>query len=62
MPNIFGSFLTSGFHAVSKSGLLALAGSDKTIPGSTDGIMLMGILIILIIMLPILATRRRWMR
>jgi hypothetical protein len=62
MPNIFGSFLTSSLLAVSKGGSLLLAGGDKSVPGSTDGILTMGILIVLIIILPIVATRRRWMR
>jgi hypothetical protein len=35
---------------------------DKTVPGTTDGIMLMGILIVLIIVVPIVWTRRKWMR
>lgn len=34
----------------------------ETIPGTTDGVMLMGILIVLIIVVPIVWTRRRWMR
>lgn len=35
---------------------------DKTVPGSTDGILLMGILIVLLVVLPIVWTRRDWMR
>jgi hypothetical protein len=62
MPNIFASFLTSNLLAVSKGGFLSWAGSDKTVPGSTDGILTMGLLIVLIIIVPILATRRRWMK
>lgn len=62
MPNIFGSFLASSLLAVSKGGSLSLAGGDKTVPGSTEGIMMMGILIVLIIILPIAATRRKWVK
>lgn len=35
---------------------------DQTVPGSTDGILLMGILIVLLVVLPIVWTRRDWMR
>jgi hypothetical protein len=41
--------------AVSKSGfrLVGLLQEDETVPGTTDGIMLMGILIVLTIVIPI---------
>ena len=35
---------------------------DKTVPGTTEGILLMGIVIVLIIIIPIIVTRRKWMR
>ena len=35
---------------------------DKTVPGTTDGILLMGILIVLLVVLPIVWTRREWMK
>jgi membrane protein YdbS with pleckstrin-like domain len=35
---------------------------DESVPGSTDGVVLMGIIIVLIIIIPTIATRRRWMR
>lgn len=50
--------------AVSTSGfwLARLLQEDESVPGTTDGIMLMGILIVLIIVIPIFWTRRKWMR
>ena len=35
---------------------------DKTVPGTTDGILLMGIFIVLLVVLPIVWTRREWMK
>ncbi|MEW5940161.1 MAG: hypothetical protein AB1750_10890 [Chloroflexota bacterium] len=35
---------------------------DETVPGTTEGIVMMGVLIVLIIVVPIVWTRRRWMR
>ncbi len=35
---------------------------DQTVNGSTDGVVLMGIVIVLIVIIPIVWTRRRWMR
>jgi hypothetical protein len=60
----FASFLASNLPAVFKSGfrLAHLLQEDKTVPGTTDGIMLMGILIMLTIVIPIVWTRRRWVR
>jgi len=34
----------------------------ETIPGGTETILLMGVLIVLIIVIPIVLERRRWMR
>ena len=64
MNQIIASFLTSSLLAVSKSGfrLARLLQEDESVPGTTDAIMLMGILIVLIIVIPILWTRRKWMR
>lgn len=42
--------------------LARLFQEDETVPGTTEGILLMGILIVLIIVIPIVWTRRRWMR
>jgi hypothetical protein len=50
--NIFGIPLT---EAVSH-----LLQEDQTVPGSTDSILLMGIFIVLVIILPIVWTRRNW--
>jgi len=56
----FPSFLV----AISQSGLklARLLQEDETVPGTTDGIMLMGIFIVLVIVIPIVWTRRKWMR
>ena len=42
--------------------LLAFFLEGETVPGSTDIILLMGILIALIVVVPIVWTRRKWMR
>ncbi len=60
----------SNLLAVSRKGLLApalpaltrLFQDDESVPGTTEGILLMGILIVLIIVIPIVWTRRKWMR
>jgi len=53
-----------GLFAVSKSGLslTRLFQEGESVPGSTDFILLMGILIVLLIVIPIVWTRRQWMR
>lgn len=53
-----------GLPAVSKSGhtLARLFQEGESVPGSTDFILLMGILIVLLIVIPIVWTRRQWMR
>jgi len=60
------SFLTSGLLGKTWSGLslalIRLFQEDETVPGTTDSIMLMGIFIVLMIVVPIVWTRRRWMR
>ena len=58
------SFLTSILSSVSKSGFppAPLFQEGETVPGTTDGILLMGILIVLLIVVPIVWTRRTWMR
>jgi len=35
---------------------------DETVPGATEGILMLGILIVLIIIVPIIWERRKWMR
>ncbi len=42
--------------------LARLFQEGESIPGSTTGILLMGILIVIIILIPIVWTRRKWMR
>ena len=51
-------------YSATKSGvsLLPLFQEGETVPGSTDGILLMGIIIVLIVVVPIVWTRRKWMR
>lgn len=62
MP-LLASLLTFALYPVSKSGLsLALLLQEGDVPGSTDGILLMGIFIVLIVIIPIVWTRRKWMR
>jgi hypothetical protein len=34
----------------------------KTVPGTTEGMLTMGIVIVLTILVPIVVTRRKWMR
>lgn len=64
MPLPLASPLTLSLSAVSKSGfwLTRLFQEGESVPGTTDGILLMGILIVLIIVVPIVWTRRKWMR
>jgi hypothetical protein len=66
MNQIIASFLTLGLLGKTWSGLsLALARlfqEGESVPGTTDSIMLMGILIVLTIVIPIVWTRRKWMR
>ena len=66
MNQTIASFLTSGLPGKTWSGLslalIRLFQEDETVPGTTDGIVLMGILIVLIIVIPIFWTRRKWMR
>jgi hypothetical protein len=56
--------LTLSLTALPKSGfwLTRLFQEGESVPGTTDGILLMGIIIVLIIVLPIVWTRRKWMR
>ena len=62
MP-LLASLLTFARYPFSKSGLsLALLLQEGDVPGSTDGILLMGIFIVLIVIIPIVWTRRKWMR
>jgi hypothetical protein len=58
------SLLTFSLSAVSKSGLLLtrLFQEGESVPGTTDGILVMGIFIVLIVIVPIVWTRRQWMR
>lgn len=60
---LLASILTFGLSSVSISGLSLLPPfQEGDVPGSTDGILLMGILIVLIVVVPIVWTRRKWMR
>lgn len=58
------SFLTLSLTALPGGGLwlTRLFQEGESVPGTTDGILLMGIIIVLIIVLPIVWTRRKWMR
>ena len=58
------SLPTFSLSAVLKSGLslTRLFQEGESVPGSTDGILMMGILIVILIILPIVWTRRKWMR
>jgi len=64
IPFSLASFPTLIAPTVSKNGLwlTRLFQEGESVPGTTDGILLMGILIVLIIVLPIVWTRRKWMR
>jgi hypothetical protein len=64
IPFSLASFPTLIVPTVSKNGLwlTRLFQEGESVPGTTDGILLMGILIVLIIVLPIVWTRRKWMR
>jgi len=42
--------------------LARLFQEGESVPGSTTSILFMGILIVLIIIIPIVLTRRQWMR
>ena len=62
------TFLASSTASILR---LALAGAtivsrlfqdDETVPGATEGILMLGILIVLIIIVPIIWERRKWMR
>lgn len=56
--------LTLNLSALPKSGLwlTRLFQEGESVPGTTDGILLMGIVIVLLIVIPIVWTRRKWMR
>lgn len=58
------SFRTLSLPAVPKSGfwLTRLFQEGESVPGTTEGILLMSIFIVLIIVVPIVWTRRTWMR
>ena len=58
------SFPTPGLLATSIGRFFShwFENGDQTVPGSTDGVVLMGIIIVLIIVVPIVVARRRWMR
>lgn len=62
--NLLASLPTFVVYSVTKSGLslLPLFQEGETVPGSTDSILLMGILIVLIVVVPIVWSRRKWMR
>jgi hypothetical protein len=64
MSFFIASPLTLSLSAHPKSGLwlTRLFQEGESVPGTTDGILLMGIIIVLIIVLPIVWTRRKWMR
>jgi uncharacterized membrane-anchored protein len=64
MDNFFASLPTSGLFAGSMGRVLSrfLADGGSSVPGSTDGVVLMAVIIVLIIIIPVVLTRRRWMR
>ena len=64
MPSPLASILTFSLPAVSKSGLTLthLFQGGESVPGTTDSILLMGILIVLLVVIPIVWTRRKWMK
>ena len=61
---LLNSLVTSVMSALPKGGgaLTSLFQEGESVPGSTTSILLMGILIVLIIVIPIIWTRRHWMR
>jgi len=60
---ILASLPTFLLYSVTKSGLSLLPLlQEGDVPGSTDGILLMGIFIVMIVLVPIVWTRRKWMR
>lgn len=63
MIPLLASFPTLNLPAVSKSGLTLarLFQEGESVPGTTDAILLMGILIVLLIVIPIVWTHRNWM-
>lgn len=63
MSSPLASFPTLNLSAVSKSGLTLarLFQEGESVPGTTDAILLMGILIVLLIVIPIVWTHRNWM-
>lgn len=64
MDNFFASLPTPGLVATSIGRFFSawFQDGDQTVPGTTDFVLLMGVIIMLIIILPIVANRRRWMR
>ncbi len=64
MSHFFASLPNRGLFAAPLGRLLTqiFAGGDESVPGTTEGVLLMGVLIVLIILLPIIIERRRWMR
>jgi len=64
MEEFLGSFPTPGWVAASFGRFLSawFQDGDQTVNGSTDAVMIMGVIIVLIIVIPIVVTRRRWMQ
>ena len=64
MTIFLASPLTSILRLASTSSpaLSRLFQDDETVPGATEGILMLGILIVLIIIVPIIWERRKWMR
>ena len=64
MNELFASLPTPGLLTASFGRFLAhwRADIDETVPGTTDGVLFMGVLIVSIIIIPIISTRRHWMR
>jgi hypothetical protein len=62
--NLLASLSTIVAYSVTKSGLSLqpLFQEGETVPGSTESILLMGILIVLIVVVPVVWSRRKWMR
>jgi len=64
MDEFFASLPTPGLLAASLGRFFTrfFADGDQSVPGTTDGVLAMGIIIVLLIVIPIVAERRKWMR
>ncbi|MBV6396564.1 MAG: hypothetical protein HFACDABA_02162 [Anaerolineales bacterium] len=64
MEDFFASFPPPGWVAASLGRFLfaRFQNGDQTVAGSTDAVVTMGVIIVLIVVIPIVVARRRWMR